>query len=74
MLAIKTRALPAAKNPGWVRSLENEILAALPHVEPLRTAAERQAAFDRRGDFVLAMPAGFARDQTARSRGAGHPA
>ena len=73
MLAIKSRRLPLPSAPAWVRPVEDEILSGMPHVEPLRTGAERQQAFDRRGDFVLNTPGGFERDQAARGRGAGRP-
>jgi hypothetical protein len=54
-----------------VAGVEDEILACIPHAAPLRTEAERQAVYDRRGDFVLNMQGGFEHDQAARARGAG---
>ena len=74
MLSIKSRPLPPAGTAAWVTALEDELLAAIPNVGPLRTAAQRQEAFDNRGDFVLDMPAAFERDQAARSRSSGRPA
>jgi len=74
MLSIKSRPLRSAGTAAWVTALEDELLAAIPNVEPLRTAAQRQQAFDNRGDFVLDIPAGFERDQAARTRGSGRPA
>ena len=51
--------------------IEDDVLETLPHVEPLRTAAERTAAYARRGDFVLNAQFGVERDQAARASGNG---
>ena len=55
VLGIKSRAsrplpITAAR---WRAALENDVLPGVPLVQPLRTAAEREAAYARRGDFVL---------------------
>lgn len=68
MLAIKSRRRrPGNPAPG----IENDVLQTLPHVEPLRTAAERAAAYARRGDFVLNVQLGVGRDQAVRASGKG---
>lgn len=68
MLAIKSRRRrPGNPAPG----IENDVLQTLPHVEPLRTAAERAAAYARRGDFVLNVQLGVERDQAVRASGKG---
>ena len=72
MLAIKTRMPPPARRAEvGGGTLEEDLLSTLPRVEPLRTAAEREAAYARRGDFVLNPGFGVERDQAARTRGRG---
>ena len=71
MIGIKSRPRPAWPLNPWAAALEDELTAAIPHAAPLRTRAERQAVFDRRGDFVLNLSGGFERDQAVRARGAG---
>jgi glycogen debranching enzyme len=72
MMAIKAGRRALAPAPDWVARVEDEILGCIPHAAPLRTQTERQAVYDRRGDFVLNMPGGFEHDQAARARSAGH--
>jgi len=50
------------------RALEQRVLDRLPQLSLYRTTAEIQAAYDRRGDFVLDLPLGKERDQAARRR------
>ncbi len=81
MLAIKKGLLPASRGGAerseaegvavWQNALEEGSLGAHPQVEPLATAAEREAAYARRGDFVLNPDFAVERDQAARSRGRG---
>jgi hypothetical protein len=50
-----------------VKALEADLLTTLPIVQTLRTAVEREAAYARRGDFVLNTGFGVERDQAARA-------
>ncbi|MDQ6709094.1 MAG: hypothetical protein M3Z11_00910 [Candidatus Dormibacteraeota bacterium] len=50
-------------------ALEARVLHQMPPVRLLRTAGELQAAYNRRGDFVLNLPLGQERDRAARRRG-----
>lgn len=57
IMAIKQGASqPPAPTPKWARALEDELLAKMPKVAAFRTASECQAAFARRGNFVLKHP------------------
>jgi hypothetical protein len=69
MLSIKGRVTrPAAGTAArWRAALENDVLPAIPLVQPLRTAAEREAAYARRGDLVLNTNFGAERDQAVRA-------
>ncbi len=73
MLSIKARvAGPSAVTAArWRAALENDVLPTMPLVQPLRTAAEREAAYARRGDLVLNTGFGVERDQAARATGHG---
>jgi hypothetical protein len=68
MLSIKVRVTrPAAGTAArWRAALENDVLPAMPPIQPLRTAAEREAAYARRGDLVLNTNFGAERDQAVR--------
>ncbi|MEP7105228.1 MAG: hypothetical protein ABI838_05225 [Chloroflexota bacterium] len=74
VLSIKSRAarpmpITAAR---WRAALENDVLPAVPLVQPLRTASEREAAYARRGDFVLntnVIPAGRGGGRQSRPEG-----
>jgi glycogen debranching enzyme len=70
MLGIKSRVVrPApAIETGWHAGLENDVLPTMPPVQPLRTPAEREAAYARRGDFVLNTSFGADRDAAARAK------
>ena len=68
MLAIKSRErLRSDPAP----AIEEAVLQTMPYVEILRTAADRAAAYARRGDFVLNTQFGAERDQAARAAGKG---
>ncbi len=51
------------------RALEARVRGQMPPVSLFKTADDVQAAYNRRGDFVLNLPLGQARDQAARRRG-----
>lgn len=66
-LAIKRRPAPAREGAaGWRRELEDAVLRALPRVDRLRTRPELEAAFARRGDFVIDLEEGRSRARAAR--------
>ncbi|HEX6350110.1 MAG TPA: hypothetical protein VF160_12060 [Candidatus Dormibacteraeota bacterium] len=72
MLNIKTLGRGGAghaRSEAWRRALEADLLPTLPLVRPLKTAVEREAAYARRGDFVLNPAFGVERDQAARASG-----
>jgi len=68
------RSLPKGGGGGrgepsaWIKALEADLLTTLPIVQPLRTAVEREAAYARRGDFVLNSSFGIERDRAARAQ------
>ena len=64
MLGIKSRR---RRHGNPAPRIEDDVLQTLPHIETLRTAAERTAAYARRGDFVLNVRFGVERDQAARA-------
>ena len=53
----------------WRKSLDADVLDQIPLSVLHRTGAELNAAFDRRGDFVLDLARGAERDRRARERG-----
>ncbi|MDQ6772173.1 MAG: hypothetical protein M3024_04175 [Candidatus Dormibacteraeota bacterium] len=69
MLAIKARVATrsADRRERWQAAIDNEVLQTLPVAEPLRSAGVREAAYARRGDFVLNADVAIDRDQTACS-------
>jgi glycogen debranching enzyme len=73
LLSIKSRVskptpVTAAR---WRAALENDVLPGIPLVQPLRTAAEREAAYARRGDFVLNTRFSETRPPRVAGRGGG---
>jgi glycogen debranching enzyme len=59
---------PPSAVPRWARALEDELVSQMPAVAPLRNATECEAAFARRGDFVLNRALGVERDRAAQAR------
>ncbi len=57
---------PTPAHPGWRLELEEEVLGRMPPACWLRTEAERAAVYARRGNFVINVAAGIARDRAAR--------
>jgi glycogen debranching enzyme len=64
---------PLPRTDHWRRELEDELLSRMPRARCLRTSPERQAVFDRRGDFTINLAAGIERDRAAREARRGHP-
>lgn len=55
----------------WRQALEAEAMDQVPQLALHRTSEELRSAYARRGDFVLNLEGGVARDRRARARGRG---
>jgi hypothetical protein len=55
----------------WRQALEAEAMDQVPKLAVHRTSAELCNAYARRGDFVLNLEGGVARDRRAKARGRG---
>ena len=65
-------AAPPPHGDPWRQRLEAEVLEQLPDLAVHRTSAELRRAYEGRGDFVLNLERGVARDRRARASGRGH--
>lgn len=54
-------------------AMDTRLAAAVPPLDLVRIAADREVAYARRGDYVLNPDLGLERDQAARARRAGTP-
>ena len=62
-----TRAQLAGES--WRQALDADIVSRMDHVDAFRSRDQLEAAYARRGDFVLNLPLGRERDRLARVRG-----
>lgn len=65
-------AAPPAHGDPWRQRLEAEVLEQVPDLAVHRTSAELRHAYEGRGDFILNLERGVARDRRARASGRGH--
>jgi hypothetical protein len=56
----------------WRQALEAEVMDQVPKLIVHRTSEELRTAYTRRGDFILNLEEGVARDRRFRARGRGN--